>query len=96
MDIRSLHNSSNIHSSPDTENVCVCVCARVCVRVHARAQALSRVQLFVALWTIACQAPLSMEFFQARILEWSVLPFLSPEDLPDPGIEPMSLLSPAI
>ena len=33
-------------------------------------QWLSHVWLFVTLWTIACQAPLSMGFFQARILEW--------------------------
>ena len=36
--------------------------------VHA--QSLSRVQLFATPWTVAHQAPLSMEFFQARILEW--------------------------
>ena len=36
--------------------------------VHA--QSFSRVRLFVTLWTEACQAPLSMGFFQARILEW--------------------------
>ena len=37
---------------------------------------------------IACQAPLSMEF--SRQEYWSRLPFLSPWDLPDPGIEPGS------
>ena len=36
-------------------------------------------------WTVASQAPLFMGI-QARILEW--LPFASPGDLPDPGIEP--------
>jgi len=36
-------------------------------------------------WTIACQAPLSMEF--SRQEYWSGLPFPSPGDLPDPGIE---------
>ena len=39
-------------------------------------------------WTVACQAPLSMEFFGQEY--WSGLPFPSPEDLLDPGIEPMS------
>ena len=39
-------------------------------------------------WTIACQAPLSMEF--SRQEYWSGLPFLSPGDLPDPGIKPRS------
>ena len=39
-------------------------------------------------WTVACQARLSMVF--SRRQYWSELPFLSPEDLPDPGIEPSS------
>ena len=38
------------------------------------------------LWTVACQAPLSMGF--SRQEYWSGLPFPSPGDLPDPGIEP--------
>ena len=37
---------------------------------------------------IAHQAPLSMEFFKQE--HWSGLPFPSPGDLPDPGIEPGS------
>ena len=43
---------------------------------------------FVTPRTIACQAPLSMEF--SRQEYWSGLPFLSPGDLPNPGIEPGS------
>ena len=39
-------------------------------------------------WTVARQAPLSMGF--SRQEDWSGLPFPSPEDLPDPGIEPRS------
>ena len=39
-------------------------------------------------WTVAHQAPLSMEF--SRQEYWSVLPFPPPGDLPDPGIEPRS------
>ena len=39
-------------------------------------------------WSVACQAPLSMEF--SRQEYWSGLPFSSPGDLPDPGIEPGS------
>ena len=39
-------------------------------------------------WTIACQAPLSMGF--SRQEYWSGLPFPSPGDLPNPGIEPRS------
>ena len=49
---------------------------------------LSRVQLFVTPCTIAHQAPPSMEF--SRQEYWSVLPFPSPGDLPDPGSEPRS------
>src|SRR5574340_945194 len=48
----------------------------------------SHVQLCVTLWTIACQAPLSTGF--SRQEYWSGLPFLSPGDLPNPGIEPGS------
>ena len=39
-------------------------------------------------WTVACQAPLSMGF--SRQEHWSGLLFPSPEDLPNPGIEPRS------
>ena len=49
---------------------------------------LSGVQLFVILWTTAHQAPLSMGFFRQEY--WSELPFPSPGDLPDPGIQPLS------
>ena len=50
---------------------------------------LSRVWFFATPWTIACQASLSMEFSQQEY--WSGLPFPSPGDLPNPGIEPGSL-----
>ena len=50
---------------------------------------LSHVQLFATPWTVAHQAPLSLEF--SRQEYWSGLPFPSPGDLPDPGIEPGSL-----
>ena len=45
-------------------------------------------------WTVACQAPLFMEF--SRQEYWSGLPFPPPGELPDPGIEPMSPVSPAL
>ena len=54
--------------------------------VHA--QSLSRGRLFVTPWTIAYQAPLPTEF--PRQEYWSGLPFPSPGDLPNPGIEPSS------
>ena len=55
---------------------------------------LSRVQLFETLWAVTLQAPLSMEFSKQEY--WIELPFLTPGDLPDPGIEPTSLESPAL
>ena len=55
---------------------------------------LSRVWLFVTPWTVAHQAPLSMGF--PRQEYWSGLPFPSPGDLPDSGIEPASLASPVL
>ena len=45
-------------------------------------------------WTVACQAPLSMGFFRQQY--WSGLPVPSPGDLPDPGIEAMSPVSPEL
>ena len=53
----------------------------------------SHVQLFVTLWTVACQVPLSMGFSRQEYC--SGLPCLPPEDLPDLGTEPASLISPA-
>ena len=49
---------------------------------------LSRVRLFATPWTVAYQAPLFMGF--SRQEYWSGLPFPSPGDLPDPGIDPGS------
>ena len=54
----------------------------------------SCVQLFATPWTVALQAPLSMEFFRQG--HWSGLPCPPPEDLPDPGIEPVSAASPEL
>ena len=51
----------------------------------APAQSLSRVQLFVNPWTVAHQALLSKAFHRQE--HWSGLPFPTPRDLPDPGIE---------
>ena len=60
--------------------VSICICMKVKVTQSCR--------LFAILWTVACQAPLSMEF--SRQVYWSRLSFPSPGDLPDPGIEPGS------
>ena len=49
---------------------------------------LSHVRLFATLWSVDCQAPLSME--SSRQEHWSGYPFPSPGDLPNPGIQPGS------
>ena len=63
------------------DKLCVCVCAQLC-------------QTLSTPWTAAHQAPLSMEF--SRQETWSGLPFPPPGDLPNLGIEPLSLASPAL
>ena len=52
------------------------------------------VQLFATPWTVAHQAPLCMEF--SRWEYWNGLPFPNPGHLPNPGIEPTSVASPAL
>ena len=66
-------------------NLIRCMCVPSCF---------SHVQHFATPWTVAHWAPWSMEF--SRQEYWSGLLFPSPGDLPDPGIEPMSLTSPAL
>ena len=58
------------------------------------AQSLSCVRLFATLWTVTYQAPLSVEIFRQEY--WSGLPYPPPGDLPNLGIEPESLASPAL
>ena len=62
---------------------------RTCVLSH-----FSRVQLFATLWTIALQGPLSMGF--SRPEHWSGFPCPPPRDLLDPGIQPVSPVTPAL
>ena len=56
--------------------------------LKVKVKSLSCVQLFATPWTVAYQSPPSMEF--SRQEYWSGLPFPSPGDLPDPGMEPGS------
>ena len=63
--------------------VCVCLLSHF-----------NHVQLCATLRTVSCQAPLSMGFSEARILDG--LPCPPPGDLPNPGIEPMSLMYPEL
>ena len=55
---------------------------------------LSPARLFATLCTVACQAPLFMQFSWQEY--WSGLPFPIPRDLPDPEIDPESPASPAL
>ena len=64
-------------------------CTQVCMLSH-----FSHVRLFATLWTVAHQAPLSMGF--SRQEYWSRVLCPPPGDLPNPGIESMSLKSPAL
>ena len=63
-------------------------CFIQCPRRKVKVKSLSRVRLFGTLWTIAYQAPLSMGF--PRQEYWSGLPFPSPGDLPNLGVEAKS------
>ena len=56
--------------------------------LKVKVKSLSRVRLFAIPWTVAYHAPPSVEF--SRQEYWSGLPFPSPGDLPNPGIEPRS------
>ena len=60
----------------------------VLTSLKVKVKSLSHVQLFATPWTVAYQARLSMGF--SRQSYWSGLPFPSPGDLPEPGIEPRS------
>ena len=68
--------------------MCLCVFVYVCPRMLSH---LSHVRLFATLWTVAHQSPLSMEFSRQEYC--CALPFPSPENFPDPGIELASLTS---
>ena len=61
--------------------------------MKVKVKSLSCVRLFVIPWIVAYQSPQSMEF--SRQEYWSGLPFPSPGDLADPGIEPWSPASQA-
>ena len=64
------------------------------IQLCMHAQLPIRFQLFETLWSVACKAPLSLEF--SRQHRWSGLSFFLQEDLPDPGIEQASPNSPAV
>ena len=77
-----------------TKQACVPPRHRPAASVHLELEAVRAclvalvVSDFATLWTVACQASLSMGF--SRQEYWSGLPFPPPGDLPDPGIKPIS------
>ena len=84
---------------------CVCVCVCVCMPIHVLLYFCLYLYACVCVcelsvltlcnpWTVACQAPLSMEFFRQDYWSRSALP--PSRDLLDPGIKPMSLASSAL
>ena len=75
-------------------HTCVCVCACARTRMSTRALLLSHVQIFTAPWNVAHQAPLSVG--SSRQEYWSGLPFPTPGNLPNQGIEPSSLVLPSL
>ena len=84
-------NSKHIWNPP----ICLLHPTNIFIFLHACLSHFSCVHLCVTPWTSrACQASLFMEF--SRQEYWSGLPCPPPGDLPDPGNEPVSLLSPAL
>ena len=65
------------------------ICLQFKKILETEVKSLRRVRLFATPWTVAYQVPPSMGF--SRQEYWSGLPFPSPGDLPDPGIELGSL-----
>ena len=71
--------------------MCVCIVCRKCYSIqYGKRESLSHSVMSnsATSWTVALQASLSMGFSWHKC--WSGLPFPSPGDLPDPGIEPKS------
>ena len=76
-----------VNAGPQGPQVSVVMAQHLCYEgMHAKS--LQSCPTLRAPWTIPCQAPLSMGFSKQEY--WSELPFPSPRDLPDIGIEPRS------
>ena len=80
---RVLHRCWNVSWEQPLWRQCACMLSRF-----------SRVWLFVTPWTVTCQTPLSMGFSSQEY--WSEFPCPPPGELPDSGIEPTSLMFPAL
>ena len=73
-------------------DICPLIYKHVCITYVCMCSVASN--SFVSPWTVARQAPLSMEVYRQE--HWSGLSFPSSRDLPNPGIKPVSLVSPAL
>ena len=71
----------------------LCVCRILTILLYMLSH-FSCVQFSATLWTVTCQAPLSMGF--SRQEYWSGLPLSPPGDLSNPGIKPAAPISPAL
>ena len=89
-------SSSQYHSCLFTVKCFSCEKKKLTQRSVGRQEAcvLNHVQLFATLWTVVHQTLPPVE--SSRQEYWRRLPFLPPGDLPDPGLEPTSLASPAL
>ena len=85
--IRNLGTDFNLQTFQNMFDLQTLKLVELCARL-SEVKSLSRVRLFATSWTVAYQAPPSMGFSRQEC--WSGLPFSSPGDLPDPGIEPGS------
>ena len=86
--IPDLSNPQVLFKNSIASNSRLCVCVCVCMHMHL----VMSISAFP--WTIACQAPLSVEFSRQKY--WSGLPFHSPGDYPDSGIKAVLLAFPAL
>ena len=84
----------NFLANPLCVCVCVCVCVRACTRARVHAHAFNHIWFFVTPWAIDPRLLCPWDFPGKNIKHW--LPFPTPGDLPNPGIEPTSLVSPAL
>ena len=73
-------------------DICPLVYKHICITYVCMCTVASN--SFVSPWTVACQASLSMEVYRQEY--WSGLSLPSSRDLPNPGIKPVSLVSPAL
>ena len=75
--------------------MCVCECVHARIHTHQHTHALTQSCLTLCNpRAVTHQAPLSLEFSKQEY--WSVVPFPTPEDLLDLGVEPVSSVSPAL